>query len=106
MIDENIDRMWRTMTDIKNHIISQINSDNDGFVIRKFSLNNSFLYSRLCLVIIKFIEMLIIILIQYEQDFVRNDNKIFSRNQEGEDLIEKLIEFTLSPRLSKYVIYD
>jgi hypothetical protein len=50
--------------------------------------------------------MLIIILIQYEQDFVRNDNIIFSQNQEGKDLIEKLIEFTLSPRLSKYVIYD
>jgi hypothetical protein len=49
--------------------------------------------------------MFIIILIQYTQDFPRNDNKILSRNQfeqEGKDLIEKLIEFTLSPYISKY----
>jgi hypothetical protein len=63
------------------------------------------LYCRLCLVVIKFIEMLIIILIQYTQDFPRNNNKILSRNQfeqEGKDLIEKLIEFTLSPHILKY----
>ncbi len=49
--------------------------------------------------------MLMINSIQHAQDFPLTNDKIPFRNQfeqEEKDLIEKLIELTLSPRLSKY----
>jgi len=63
------------------------------------------LYYRLCIVIIKFIEMLVIILSEHKEDFLINDQKILFRNQleqEEKDMIEKLFQFILSQHLSKY----
>ncbi len=75
--------MWESMTDIKNQIISMLNSDNDGLVIWIVS---SFLliFIRLHKAIIKFIEILVL----------GNNHQILLQ-QEQKDMIEKLIQFTL-----------
>ncbi|CAF2884736.1 unnamed protein product [Rotaria sp. Silwood2] len=91
LVDKHIHSMWQCMTNIKTHIISMLNSDDD----------------RLCTVVIKFIEMLILTLSRYEQDFSKNlsqdDHKILCRiqlEQEEKEMIEKLFEFTISQHIS------
>ncbi|CAF1109993.1 unnamed protein product [Adineta ricciae] len=99
--DENVRSMWKSMANVKNSIITKLDSDNDG----------------LRTVAIKFIEMLALVLSRRsqdsiipasnEQDFSLNllqeDHRILCRNkleQEGKDVMEKLLEFTLSQHLS------
>ncbi|CAF3376193.1 unnamed protein product [Rotaria socialis] len=90
-IDELVCSVWDMMTNIKNHIVSILNSNDD----------------RLCTVAIKFIEMLALTLTRHEQDFSinsnANDNEILFRTkleQEEKEMTEKLLEFILSEKLS------
>jgi len=99
--DENVRSMWESMVNMKTHIIAMLDSDNDG----------------LRTVAIKFIEMLALVLSRRtgesivpssnEQDFslnlLQDEHRILRRNkleQEGKDVMEKLLEFTLSQHLS------
>ncbi|CAF3368490.1 unnamed protein product [Rotaria sp. Silwood1] len=101
LVDENVRSMWESMVNMKIHIIAMLDSDNDG----------------LRTVAIKFIEMLALVLSRRtqdsivpasnEQDFslnlLQDDHRILRRNkleQEGKDVMEKLLEFTLSQHLS------
>ncbi|CAF3451513.1 unnamed protein product [Rotaria sp. Silwood1] len=90
-IDNNIHSIWQCMTNIKNHIISMLNSDDD----------------RLCTIVIKFIEMLVLTLSRYEEDIskhlVQDNHKILCRiklEKEEKEIIEKLFEFTVSQHIT------
>lgn len=75
------------------------------FIEGKIFFDSSIGYSRFCLAVLKFIEMLVIIFIQHEQDFPENVTGILSRNQckqDEKDLIEKLTTFVLSQQSSQY----
>ncbi|CAF1425009.1 unnamed protein product [Adineta steineri] len=101
LVDENVRSMWESMVNMKIHIMAMLDSDNDG----------------LRTVAIKFIEMLALVLSRRSQDSIiptsneqdfslnllQDDHRILRRNkleQEGKDVMEKLLEFTLSQHLS------
>lgn len=63
-----------------------------------------FFYSRFYLIVIKFLEMFIISLSEYQKDFHENNQNILFKiqfEQEEKNMMEKLFEFILSQHLSE-----